>query len=114
MLEVRSGCCQQEAGQTGPCKLNKRKQHWPEEETQRTGPPHSAMAIMVIPAAPRTPIRPRGANRAAVAAWPAARVAVVANRANPPGREERGDPIINFHTASPDTTGKLTENKINN
>ena len=59
-----------------------------------------------------------------MAAWPAAPVAVVASRAKPPERRrEESDnyseifriKIINFekncHTASPATTGKLTENE---
>ena len=61
-------------------------QHWPEEETQRKGPPHSARAIMVSPAVPTTPTIPRGANREGRTA-----VAVVASRAKPPERREKSD-----------------------
>ena len=54
------------------------------------GPPHSCSVIIVSPAVPTTPTTPRGASRRgrreAVAAWPAAAVAVVASRANPPER----------------------------
>ena len=54
------------------------------------GPPHSVMAIMVSPAVPATPTKPRGASsrgrREAVAVWPARAVAVVASRAKPPER----------------------------
>ena len=57
-------------------------QHWPEEETQRKGPPHSARAIMVSPAVPTTPTIPRGANREGKREA----VAVVASRAKPPER----------------------------
>ena len=57
-------------------------QHWPEEETQRKGPPHSARDIMVSPAAPTTPIIPRGASREGKREA----VAVVASRAKPPER----------------------------
>ena len=58
-----------------------------------------------------------------MAAWPAAAVAVVASRANPPERRrEESDNYsgifrikiikVNYcHTASPATTGKLTENE---
>ena len=46
-----------------PLRLINSIQHWPEEETQRKGPPHSVMDIMVSPAAPNTPTIPRGANR---------------------------------------------------
>ena len=91
---------QQDAGHTAPWKLINSRQHWLEEETQRTGPPHCWSDIMVRPAVPSTPTTPRGASsgrREAVAACPARTVAVVAIRANPP-----------------DTTGKLTENTIMN
>ena len=51
------------------------------------GPPHSCSVIIVSPAVPTTPTTPRGASRRgrreAVAAWPAAAVAVVASRAKP-------------------------------
>ena len=54
------------------------------------GPPHSCSVIIVSPAVPTTPTTPRGASRRgtreAVAAWPAAAVAVVASRAKPPER----------------------------
>ena len=43
-------------------KLITRLQHWPEEETQRVGPPHSPRVIMAIPAIPITATRPRGAS----------------------------------------------------
>ena len=54
------------------------------------------MAIMVSPAVPTTPTKPKGASigrREAAAAGPARAVAVVASRAKPPGRrrEERGE-----------------------
>ena len=60
-------------------------QHWPEEETQRKGPPHSARDIMVSPAAPTTPIIPRGASREGKREA----VAVVASRAKPPERRKK-------------------------
>ena len=69
-----------------------------EEETQLTGPPHCWSDIMVSPAVPTTPTKPRGASRGrreAAPAGPARAVAVVASRAKPPA-----------------TTGKLTENEI--
>ena len=92
------------------------------------GPPHSCSVIIVSPAVPTTPTTPRGASRRgrreAVAAWPAAPVAVVASRAKPPERRREEsdnyseifrikiiDLVINCHTASPATTGKLTEIK---
>ena len=92
------------------------------------GPPHSCSVIIVSPAVPTTPTTPRGASRRgrreAVAAWPAAAVAVVASRAKPPERRREEsdnyseifrikiiDLVINCHTASPATTGKLTEIK---
>ena len=54
------------------------------------------MAIMVSPAVPTTPTKPKGASigrREAAAAGPARAVAVVASRANPPRRrrEESGE-----------------------
>ena len=60
-----------------------------EEETQLTGPPHCWSDIMVSPAVPTTPTKPRGASRGrreAAPAGPARAVAVVASRAKPPGR----------------------------
>ena len=63
-----------------PLRLINNIQHWPEEETQRKGPPHSARDIMVRPAAPTTPIIPRGANREGRRGT----AAVVASRAKPP------------------------------
>ena len=57
------GCCQHEAGHTAPAVLIKSSQHWRLDEIHILGPPHSDMAMMVSPAVPTTPTRPRGASR---------------------------------------------------
>ena len=87
---------QQDSGQPVVCVIifKPRKQHWPLAETHNMGPPHSCSVIIVSPAVPTTPTTPRGVSRRgrreAVAAWPAAAVAVVARRANPPDRSREG------------------------
>ena len=80
-----------------PLMLSRSMQHWLEDVTHRMGPPHSCSDIMVSPAVPTTPTTPRGASsrgrREAVAAWPAAAVAVVASRAKPPERRREESDI---------------------
>ena len=76
-----------------------RKQHCPLGATHNIGPPHSAMAIRPIPAAPAAPTSPRPPSTGAIP--PAPRVArapaapapatllatpLTARRAKPPGR----------------------------
>ena len=67
--------------------VNEREQHCPEDATQRLGPPHSDMAMMVSPAVPATPTRPKGASRRGRTGAAAGLTrAVVASRAKPPER----------------------------
>ena len=67
--------------------LIRSSQHWLEAETQSLGPPHSDMAMMVSPAVPATPTRPKGASRRGRTGAAAGLTrAVVASRAKPPER----------------------------
>ena len=78
-------------------------QHCPLAATHNIGPPHSAMAIRVIPAAPATPTSPRPPSTGAIPPAPIAPTAptapaapapattllatpLTARRAKPPGR----------------------------
>ena len=93
---------QQEAGQIGPCKVKRRRQHSPLAAVHRTGPPHSVMDMTVIPAAPAAPTSPSPPRTGARPARP-----------RPGAREEvTAAPAVKRRAAPPDTTGKLTEIEI--
>ena len=89
---------QHDAGHKVPAVVKRISQHCPEDETQRVGPPQSAMAISPTPAAPTrpsparagitpaAPIPPTAPIPAAPIAPPATLLAILlaASRANPP------------------------------
>ena len=86
---------QHDAGHKVPAVVKRISQHCPEDETQRVGPPQSAMAISPTPAAPTRPSPARAGRKAGMTpAVPrpaeteigaAARAPLLAaSRANPP------------------------------
>ena len=77
---------QQEAGQIGPRKVKRRRQHSPLAAVHRTGPPHSVMDMTVIPAAPAAPTSPSPPRIGAMPAVPSPAAPTPAAAAAPPTR----------------------------
>ena len=81
---------QHDAGHKVPAVVKRISQHCPEDETQRVGPPQSAMAISPTPAAPTRPSPARAGitpavPRAAATETPAGPpILLAASSANPP------------------------------
>ena len=105
---------QQEAGQSvSPLSPAIKKQHCPLAATHNIGPPHSAMAIRVIPAAPATPTSPRPPSTGAIPPAPIVARAPAAPAAPAP-TALLATPLTARRAKPPATTGKFTENKIIN
>ena len=87
------------------------RQHCPLAATHNIGPPHSAMAIRPIPAAPATPTSPRPPSTGAI---PPAPIVARAPAAAPAPATLLATPLTARRAKPPATTGKFTENKIIN